>query len=275
MRVYAVDCDAPPDRVWTLISRPERWSEWSPYVSGAESLGSPEVAEGAEGSVVLRGGLRLAARVTRVVRGESWTWRRRTDGSSRRSPGPWWAIADRARGGGLDPSLVDCGDRLRTDRGPDRPQHRPRGRARLIGLPLPSPSLGCDSCLPQLSSPSSSAGCRQTGPVSPLAPRQWRGRTCAARGATRWGYGGSGRSRGRSRSASPSASRRPAAADRWAVRPSERGESGAKTVSINAYRLVNLERRSDRAARGQDRGGGAGATRRRGVAVASNARLRR
>jgi len=75
MRIYAVDCDAPPDRVWKLIAQPERWSEWSPYVSGAESLGSPEVAEGAEGCVVLRGGLRLAARVTRVVPGESWTWR--------------------------------------------------------------------------------------------------------------------------------------------------------------------------------------------------------
>lgn len=74
-RVHAVECDAPPDRVWALISRPDRWSEWSPHVRGAEGLGSPEVVEGASGSVVLRGGLRIAARITQVNPGESWSWR--------------------------------------------------------------------------------------------------------------------------------------------------------------------------------------------------------
>jgi hypothetical protein len=75
MRVHVVECDAPPERVWALISRPERWGEWSPHVRGAEGLGSPEVTEGASGSVVLRGGLRIAARVTEVRSGESWTWK--------------------------------------------------------------------------------------------------------------------------------------------------------------------------------------------------------
>jgi uncharacterized protein YndB with AHSA1/START domain len=75
MRVYAVECDAPPDRVWGLISQPERWSEWSPHVKGAEGLGSPEVVEGAEGRVVLRGGFRIGVRVTEVLPGQSWTWR--------------------------------------------------------------------------------------------------------------------------------------------------------------------------------------------------------
>jgi hypothetical protein len=43
-------------------------------VSGAEGLGSPEVVQGATGTVVLRGGLRIAARVTEVRPGESWSW---------------------------------------------------------------------------------------------------------------------------------------------------------------------------------------------------------
>ena len=74
MRVHAVDCDAPSERVWALISQPERWAEWSPHVRGAEGLGSPQVVEGAEGSVVLRGGFRIKARITQVTPGESWSW---------------------------------------------------------------------------------------------------------------------------------------------------------------------------------------------------------
>ncbi len=65
---------ASPELVWDLISRPARWHEWSPYVGGGGGLGSPEVAEGARGSVVLRGGVRLPARITEVRPGESWTW---------------------------------------------------------------------------------------------------------------------------------------------------------------------------------------------------------
>ena len=73
-RVHVVECHASPDRVWGLISQPDRWSEWSPHVRGAEGLGSPEVVEGRQGSVVLRGGLRIAARITQVSPGESWSW---------------------------------------------------------------------------------------------------------------------------------------------------------------------------------------------------------
>jgi uncharacterized protein YndB with AHSA1/START domain len=74
MRVRSVESSASPERVWALIARPGRWSEWSPHVRGAEGLGSPTVRAGARGSVVLRGGMRTAARVTDVVPGESWTW---------------------------------------------------------------------------------------------------------------------------------------------------------------------------------------------------------
>jgi uncharacterized protein YndB with AHSA1/START domain len=75
MSTHAVDCTASPERLWALIARPDRWSEWSPHVRGGEGLGSPEVREGARGSVVLRGGLRLAAEITKVTPGHSWAWR--------------------------------------------------------------------------------------------------------------------------------------------------------------------------------------------------------
>jgi uncharacterized protein YndB with AHSA1/START domain len=74
MRVPSVSCDAPPERIWDLLARPERWHEWSPYVAGAEGLGAPEVVAGARGRVVLRGGLRLPAEVLDVSPGESWSW---------------------------------------------------------------------------------------------------------------------------------------------------------------------------------------------------------
>ena len=67
--------EASAAEVWSLVAEPERWHEWSPYVAGAEGLGTPEVREGAEGSVVLRGGLRIDAEVLEVVPGVSWTWR--------------------------------------------------------------------------------------------------------------------------------------------------------------------------------------------------------
>ncbi|HEX6587006.1 MAG TPA: SRPBCC family protein [Solirubrobacterales bacterium] len=74
MPVHAVECKAPPERVWALSARPQRWGEWSPHVRGAEGLGSPEVTAGARGHVVLRGGLRLPARIAEVAPGESWSW---------------------------------------------------------------------------------------------------------------------------------------------------------------------------------------------------------
>jgi hypothetical protein len=70
-----VTVDAPATEVWSLIARPDRWHEWSPYVSGAEGLGEPEVEAGAVGSVVVRGGLRIGAEILEVVPGRSWAWR--------------------------------------------------------------------------------------------------------------------------------------------------------------------------------------------------------
>jgi uncharacterized protein YndB with AHSA1/START domain len=70
-----VTIDAPPEAVWSLIARPGRWHEWSPYVLGGEGLGEPEVEAGAVGSVLLRGGLRIGAEILEVVPDRSWAWR--------------------------------------------------------------------------------------------------------------------------------------------------------------------------------------------------------
>jgi Polyketide cyclase / dehydrase and lipid transport len=70
-----VETEAAAAEVWSLIAEPARWHEWSPYVAGAEGLGTPEVEAGAVGSVVLRGGVRIGAEILEVVPGRSWTWR--------------------------------------------------------------------------------------------------------------------------------------------------------------------------------------------------------
>lgn len=70
----AVECDAPAELVWALLARPERWPQWSPHVAGGEGLGTPEVVEGSAGHVMLRGGIRIPARIVAVAPGESWSW---------------------------------------------------------------------------------------------------------------------------------------------------------------------------------------------------------
>lgn len=67
-------CSATPERLWQVVARPDLWSRWSPYVRGAEGLGSPEVEQGARGKVVLRGGIRVPAEILEVSPGRSWSW---------------------------------------------------------------------------------------------------------------------------------------------------------------------------------------------------------
>ncbi len=71
----SAESSATPEQMWFLVARPDQWSKWSPHVRGAEGLGSPEVREGAKGSVVLRGGIRVPAEITEVVAGQSWSWK--------------------------------------------------------------------------------------------------------------------------------------------------------------------------------------------------------
>ena len=70
---YETQSEAPPEIVWELLSRPERWREWAPHVRGADGLGEPEVRAGARGSVSLLGAP-VPVRVTAVVRGRMWAW---------------------------------------------------------------------------------------------------------------------------------------------------------------------------------------------------------
>jgi uncharacterized protein YndB with AHSA1/START domain len=72
---YECRSEAPPERVWELLARPDRWSEWAPHVRGARGLGSPEVEAGSRGTVSLLGFVPVPARVTAKEPGRSWTWR--------------------------------------------------------------------------------------------------------------------------------------------------------------------------------------------------------
>ena len=74
MLTRKLDCEASVETLWALVARPEQWSRWSPYVRGADGLGSPEVRAGARGEVILAGGLRLPARILEVDPGRSWSW---------------------------------------------------------------------------------------------------------------------------------------------------------------------------------------------------------
>jgi hypothetical protein len=74
MLTYRVRTTARPERVWTLLARPERWSHWAPHIRRATGLGTPEVELGARGQVRLAGLLPVAARITAKVPGRSWTW---------------------------------------------------------------------------------------------------------------------------------------------------------------------------------------------------------
>lgn len=75
MLVYESQSTAPVERVWALMSEPERWSQWAPHVRGASGLGSPEVIEGAAGVAWLAPFIPVPARVLDKRPGRSWRWR--------------------------------------------------------------------------------------------------------------------------------------------------------------------------------------------------------
>ncbi len=70
-----VRTEAPPERVWALYARPDRWREWAPHVRSPRGLGDPEVRAGARGTVRLGGALPIAATIVSVDPGRSWSWR--------------------------------------------------------------------------------------------------------------------------------------------------------------------------------------------------------
>lgn len=75
MRTWTASCTAPAAAVWPLLARPAEWSRWAPHVSGAWSLGEPEVRAGAIGAARVLGLLPLPARITDVHAGREWVWR--------------------------------------------------------------------------------------------------------------------------------------------------------------------------------------------------------
>lgn len=75
MLSYEAHSSAPPQDVWRLMARPDRWHEWAPHLRGAWGLGSPEVRPGAVGAVRLLGIAPLPARILNKAPGRSWAWR--------------------------------------------------------------------------------------------------------------------------------------------------------------------------------------------------------
>ncbi|MGI8630992.1 MAG: SRPBCC family protein [Solirubrobacterales bacterium] len=69
--VHSAESTAPPEVAWKLLAEPRCWSRWAPHVRGARGLGDPEVEEGARGSVLLPGGLPVAAEILTVDAGRS------------------------------------------------------------------------------------------------------------------------------------------------------------------------------------------------------------
>ncbi|MDO9407169.1 SRPBCC family protein [Patulibacter sp.] len=72
---YETATSAPPEVVWPLLARPDRWHEWAWHVRGAWGLGSPEVRAGALGAVRLLGVAPVPVRIVDVDPGRSWSWR--------------------------------------------------------------------------------------------------------------------------------------------------------------------------------------------------------
>jgi Polyketide cyclase / dehydrase and lipid transport len=72
---YTARSAAPPDRVWPLMARPDRWSRWSPHVRGAWGLGAPEVEAGRRGAVRLLGLVPVPVEILAKQPGRSWSWR--------------------------------------------------------------------------------------------------------------------------------------------------------------------------------------------------------
>src|SRR5688500_6146660 len=75
MLTYEANSSAPAARVWALMARPSRWSEWAPHIRGAVRLGSPEVQVGRTGLVRLLGAPVVPAWITRKRGGRLWAWK--------------------------------------------------------------------------------------------------------------------------------------------------------------------------------------------------------
>jgi carbon monoxide dehydrogenase subunit G len=69
----SVDIAATPQRVWEVLTDPERWPEWTPSVTSVELLDRP-LTLGSRARIVQPGLSPATFRVTRFDAGKSFTW---------------------------------------------------------------------------------------------------------------------------------------------------------------------------------------------------------
>jgi uncharacterized membrane protein len=78
----SIDIDAPPERVWEVMSGIERWPEWTPSVLSVRKLTDGPLALGTQARVHARGTPESTWTVTEAVPPRSFTWGTKVRGAA-------------------------------------------------------------------------------------------------------------------------------------------------------------------------------------------------
>jgi carbon monoxide dehydrogenase subunit G len=78
--VRSIHIEAPPERVWAVISDVERWTEWTPSVLSIKRLDSGPFRVGSEADIELRLSPRAVWTVTKLDEGRMFIWEAQTGG---------------------------------------------------------------------------------------------------------------------------------------------------------------------------------------------------